>query len=250
MKTHITAVVLSLFTLLSISGTIFAVMYGGIDFPDGAESFADAVIRYMPLYSGGPAPTDLLDPLTALGVPNYVEPSNRSALCLGRGGLVELQFVDNHLTNSGNVTKDLHVFEVGEDVEDTYVAIRPTPETAALLGSGFDADGDGFYEIGKVFGSTSSIDIDAIFPGFAAGALVFDAVQLIDDRLEGGSTGSTVGADIDAVGAIASYDVCSYRLVGDLNGDCQVNLLDLAMMAQHWLINCKTDPANAACLPE
>lgn len=240
---------LCLCAVLAFSGNVYAVIYGGIDFPQGAQSFADAVIRSDPLYSGGPAPTDLLTPSHTLGIPDYTT-SNKKALSLGRGGLVELQFIDNRLTNSGNATRDLHIFEVGPDVEDTFVAIRPTEETAALLGPGHDANGDGFYEIGKVFGSTSSIDIDAIFPGFAAGVLVFDAVQLIDDRNEGDATGPTVGADIDAVGAISSADLCAFRLIGDLNGDCAVNLLDLAMMAHNWLINCKTEPTNAACLPE
>ena len=40
--------------------------------------------------------------------------------------------------------------------------------------------------------------------GFGAGELTFDAVQLIDDTTEGQQTGVTVGADIDAVGAISS----------------------------------------------
>ena len=80
------------------------------------------------------------------------------------------------------------------------MAIRPEPATLLLLNPAIDINGDGFFEIGKVFGATSSIDIDTVFPGFAAGLLRFDAVQLIDDPSEG----ETVGADIDSVGAIAS----------------------------------------------
>jgi hypothetical protein len=71
-------------------------------------------------------------------------------------------------------------------------------------GAGFDTNGDGCFEIGKVFGSTSTIDVDLFFPGFAAGALQFDAVQLVDDRRERQSSGTTVGADIDAVEALSS----------------------------------------------
>jgi hypothetical protein len=179
----------------------------GIDFPDGARSFADAVIQYNPLFQGGPGPTDpnFMDPIVATGLPDYAEVGpSMGSVSLGRGGLIELDFLDNRLTNSGDALDDLHVFEIGPDVEDTFVSVRPTAATASVLGPGFDADGDGFYEVGKVFGSTSSIDIDMFFPGFAAGVLEFNAVQLVDDPNEGASGGATVGADIDAVGAITS----------------------------------------------
>jgi hypothetical protein len=179
----------------------------GIDFPDGVSSFADSVIQYDPLFQSGPGPSDpnFIDASVAVGLPDYDEVGvEMGAVSLGRGGLIELAFADNRLTNSGDAVDDVHVFEIGPDVEDTFVAIRPTAATASMLGVGFDANGDGFYEVGKVFGSTSSIDIDVFLPGFAAGELEFDAVQLIDDRNEGNAGGVTVGADIDSVGAITS----------------------------------------------
>jgi len=190
--------VLVLATWANADGAIF----GGIDFPDGAVSFADAVISYDPLFSGGPAPTTsgFLDPSKSLGIPDGLAGS----VSLGKGGLLEIEFTDNLLTNSGDAGFDLHIFEAGPDVEDTFVAVRPTATTLGLLDPLGDANGDGFFELGKVFGATSSIDIDAIFAGFGVGVLLFDAVQLIDDPDEGLMTGGTVGADIDAVGAIAS----------------------------------------------
>ena len=221
--------------------------YKGINFPNGPVSFADEVILYDPLFSGGPGPTLGNIPSKALGIPDYVS-SNRLYATLGRGGKIELLFSNNLLVNSGSDGHDLHIFEVGPDVEDTFVAIRPTAATAALLGEGHDADADGYYEIGKVFGATSSIDIDAIYPGFAAGELEFDAVQLIDDYNEGGSTGATVGADIDAVGAIGSVRLCNYFIIGDLNYDCAVNLEDIALMASNWLVDCKVDNSDPACI--
>ena len=51
--------------------------------------------------------------------------------------------------------------------------------------------------------------------------LTFNAVQLIDDDFDSSSSG-THGADIDAVQALASI------LLGDINGDGIVNLLDVA----------------------
>ena len=195
-----------------ISNSALATIYGGIDFPDGASSFADSVIQYNPSYSSGNTPTNsnFTNPDKAIGIPDYTGGSSGTgSVSLGSGGLLELRFINNVLTNSGSADKDLHIFEVGPDVEDTFVAIRPTINTLAiLLSNGYsDDNSDGFFDIGKVFGATSSIDIDSIFTGFSAGALEFDAVQLIDDPNEGGSSGPTVGADIDAVGAITSHQV-------------------------------------------
>lgn len=185
-----------------------AIPFGGIEFPQGLSSFADALIRYDPLYSGGSAPThpDFIDPLDALGAPDSAPPVG--SISLGHGGLIELGFVDNVLTNSGDSSLDLHVFEIGTAVENTLVAIRPTSSTLPLISGFTDPNGDGFYELGGFPGGITSIDIDLIFPGFTAGALRFDAVQLIDDVNQGPiGPGDTVGADIDAVGAISSLRV-------------------------------------------
>ena len=237
------------FLLAICSTSLKAETFGGINFPDGIVSFADEIIRYEPLYSGGPAPTENLITEYALGAPEGL--ATNKCLSLGSGGLVELLFVNNELINSGDDTADLHIFEIGSDVEDTFVAIRPTATTASLLGDSvlLDIDQDGYYEIGKVYGSTSSIDIDSIFPGFEPGTLHFDAVQLIDDKNEGNSTGATVGADIDAVGAIGSVRLCQFYLAGDVDFDCDVDLEDFALLATNWLINCNQSPSEPACIP-
>jgi len=192
---------LAVFVATDASGEIIS----GIDFPAGSASFADAVLRYDPLFQDGPSvasPFD--DPTRALGRPDVTSGVGAGFLSLGLGGLVELLFVDNVLTNSGDSTHDIHVFEVGADVEATLVAVRPTVATAALLGLGFDANSDGFYEIGEVVGATGSLNIDDTFLGFSPGVLVFDAVQLVDNDFNPGTTSGTHGADINAVGAISS----------------------------------------------
>ena len=171
----------------------------------GAQTqFADAVIAYDPLFGPGPAPDPLYqDPTRALGAPTV--PGSPNYVSLGRGGMIRLAFVDNLLTNSASAAADLWIYEIGPDVEDTFVGVRPLAGTLALLSAnGFVVGADGYYAIGKVFGSTSSIDLDALFPGFLAGALRFDAVQLRDDPNEGDNVGDTVGADINAVEALAS----------------------------------------------
>ena len=114
-----------------------------------------------------------------------------TSVSLGRGGVIVVEFTDNALTGSGNSDADLHIFEIGSDVEDTFVEISQ--------------DGINFIDVGKVFGSTSSIDIDPFLAaeGLLSSAL-FTFVRLTDDPNEGQSSGQFVGADIDAVGAISS----------------------------------------------
>lgn len=182
----------------------------------GATPFADVVVSYDNLYGGAALPPPyppFLDPTQALGAPNFVGLDNLLSVTLGSGGLVEVGFVDNLLTNSGDGSFDLLVYEIGRDVERTYVSIRPTAATAALLGPAYDTGvpgfpstiGDGFYEVGVSNGSTGNIDIDSFFPATGAGTYTFDAVQLIDDPLQTPTPGlATLGADIDAVGTLSS----------------------------------------------
>jgi len=66
------------------------------------------------------------------------------------------------------------------------------------------SDGVTFVDVGKVFGATSGIDLDAF--GFGTDAM-FSYVRLIDDTDADNQTGITVGADIDAIGAISTVPV-------------------------------------------
>ena len=182
--------------------------YDGVCFPQGDQSFADQVIRYIPDYSQGCVPwhSNFLDPQESLGPPDYTGGSTGTgSVSLGDGGLLEIEFIDNLLTNSGDSSADLWVFEVGPEVEACHVALRPADDATRIdlesMGH-VDSNGDGFYEVGMIGGSTAGIDIDAWAVGLAAGMLKFDAVQLID--VYSGSNHQTCGADIDAVGAIQS----------------------------------------------
>jgi len=216
LKLVLTLITFSILLLIPVgTQNAFAKIFGGIDFPDGDSSFADIVISYDNTFGGNPAPTfaPYLDPTQALGVPDFGGVTNLQSVTLGSGGLLEVGFVDNVLTNSGDTSLDLHIFEIGADVEHTFVSIRPTAATALLLGAGFDTGvpgipatiGDGYYEVGFALGSTDSIDIDSFFPVAKAGTYTFDAVQLIDDSSMTVSGGpAVIGADIDAVGAISS----------------------------------------------
>ena len=98
-----------------------------------------------------------------------------------------LRFTDNVLTGSDDDSDDLWIFEVGPDVEDTTVDVS--------------VDGITWLSVGLVTGNTRGIDIDAF--GFSSSS-AFSFVRLIDVANEGGQSGGTVGADIDAVGAIST----------------------------------------------
>jgi hypothetical protein len=159
----------------------------GTDFPQGVSSFADVVASYDPVIKSGQPTEPNRQPNTAIGKPDYPGGGSNFSVTLGDGGSITLEFADNRLTGSGDSKADLWIFEVGPDVEDTFVEISK--------------DGSTWSAVGKVFGSTASIDIDAF--GFSR-ADQFRFVRLTDDTNEGDQTGASVGADIDAVGAISS----------------------------------------------
>ena len=166
---------------------------GGTDFPQGAVSFADAVIDYSPGLVGSNPTIPHRGAFNALNLPDYAGNNScaSQAACsfvsLGDGGSITLRFLDNFLTGSDNNDLDIWVFEVGPDIEDTFIEIS--------------ADGVSWFAVGSVFGSTAGIDIDAF--GFDSTDL-FSYIRLTDDTNEGGQNGATVGADIDAVGAITT----------------------------------------------
>jgi hypothetical protein len=166
---------------------------GGTDFPQGAVSFADTLVTYTPGLVGGNPTDPYRGAFNALGLPDYagVNSCPSQAGCtfvsLGDGGSIVLRFDDNRLTGSGDNALDLWVFEVGPDIEDTFVDIG--------------MDGLNWHSVGKVFGSTAGIDIDAF--GFGP-ADQFAFIRLTDDTNEGDQSGITVGSDIDAVGAIST----------------------------------------------
>lgn len=185
--TRRTAIIGALVALLSLAAV--AATFGGIEFPEGDQSFADEVEDYDPEIVDGEPTDDHRDPTKALGPPDCPEdttPETRPvcSVSLGSGGSIELEFTDNQLSGNDNPDADLWIFEVGPDVESTSVEIS--------------TDGEDWEDIGKVGGSTTGVDIDQF--GFGPDDK-FNFVRLTDDPDEGAQDGVTVGADIDAVGA-------------------------------------------------
>jgi hypothetical protein len=180
-------IILSL-TLLSVQNA-GAALIGGIEFPDGALSFADEVVSYSPGSDVGSNSTrNWANPEAALGVPDDDGVKAESVVSLGDGGVLILRFTDNSLTTSGDSIADLHIFEVGAVVERMNIAISTN-----------NAD---WIDLGFWSGQPASIDIDSI-SGVVDGEL-YSYIRLTDDSSLN-QTGFPFGeADIDAIGAISS----------------------------------------------
>jgi hypothetical protein len=43
-------------------------------------------------------------------------------------------------------------------------------------------------------------------------------------------------------------EIRDYIITGDLNDDCQVDVLDIALLAENWLLNCDLTPSDPACV--
>lgn len=204
---------------LSLTSFLAAEEFAGVEFPDGVVSFADEVVAYVPIGNVGDTVAS-----HSLGPPNYS--SGRGSVTLGVGGRITVRFTDNVLTGSDSDQPDLHIFEVGHDVEDTLVEIS--------------RDGIVWHDVGKVFGSISSIDIDAF--GFNSTDR-FEYVRLTDDPDEGERSGSTAGADIDAVGAISTTAVVHTPVVSI---EPAVMVSFLSVVGSHYVVEKSTDLENWA----
>lgn len=167
-----------------------------VTFPQGAISFADAVVEYVPGTGGVTAPYQGSG--NALGQPDYtgangcLDQASCTFLSLGNGGSITLRFTDNLLTGSSTNGEadgilDLWIFEIGPAVEAMNVFISK--------------NGQDWSGVGSVGGSTSGVDIDAF--GFSQSDS-FGWVRLVDIFDASFSNGDTAGADIDAIGAITT----------------------------------------------
>lgn len=149
--------------------------------PLGDISFADKVVGFK---NGKPATTvnGYDEPNLALGPPDYAKGGKADAVALGCSGSLVLQFSDNALIDVEG--PDLHVFEVGPDVEETNLAISK--------------NGKQWIELGEISGGRAAIDIVK----FTEAHDTFRFVKLTD--MKSGCRGKFPGADIDAVAAVGS----------------------------------------------
>jgi outer membrane protein OmpA-like peptidoglycan-associated protein len=157
---------------------------GTISLPGGAISFADRVIRFD---EGDPSSKREIarNPQAVIGPPDREAAGEGAALTLGCHGAIVLEFIDNALIDVEGA--DLHVWEVGDDVEPTEVAIS--------------GDGQSWIEVGTVSGGTASLDIAKAADEGAS----YRYVRLSDRDCQSRG-GRWPGADIDAVAAVGTAE--------------------------------------------
>ena len=175
--------------------------FGSDFYSQGLLSFADTVSRYDATAGGGPVPlAGLQVAADALGAPNYSgigEPTpGQGAVSLGRGGVLIVQFTNNILTGSGDARPDLAVYEVGNS------------ELARVEVS---ADNINYTSVGNISFNSRYIDLDAF--GFSTLSQLY-FVRITDVSSDGALSGDSVGADIDAVGALSSRPGLIYTPLG------------------------------------
>jgi gliding motility-associated-like protein len=181
-------------------------------------SFADTVLNYR---SGCPTRAD--DPKGALGISDWTDAGGDTPniVFLGSGGVLKLGFTNNLLTNSGDDRDDVYVFEVGA-LEPVFLGVRPADDYTInqLQKRGItDNDGDGYYVIADIGSLGLGYDLDMAMPGYPAGSLRFDAVELTD-IFQRGCDDPSPGADIDAVCALSSIP---YDCRGVLDGEAEID---------------------------
>lgn len=121
------------------AGAARAEVFGGVDFPGGVSSFADAVVSYQPGLAGADPTAAHQGDFNALGAPDYagVNSCASQAACsfvsLGVGGALVLRFTDNVLTGSDSDA-------VGA-ITTRAVGIVPEPQAWALMIAGFGLAG-------------------------------------------------------------------------------------------------------------
>ena len=136
------------------------------------------------------------DPLISLGVPD-ADDSNYSTgdLCLGFKGVLTVMLDARIYDGEG---KDIYIFEVGGNVEETKVEVSDDLRT--------------WYEIGVAEGRTAGLD----FAGKVPAGSGFRYVRLTDTG-NNAYNGNWPGADIDAVCGLHTRAVESYTETATLN---------------------------------
>ena len=189
--------------------------FNGVFFGMGALAFADQVIDFSP-DAGGQPPTPVhQNANAALGAPNGQgfgpEPlDSTSSVSLGVRGSLTVAFTDNNLTGSGDNQPDLIVFETGE-IESVFVEVS--------------RDGISFFDVGTVGGLVNTVDIDSF--GFGPEDR-FSFVRLTDAG-QGANATTSLGADIDAIGALSSVPIDGFTSGGtavNITGNASPTLLN------------------------
>jgi len=178
---------------LSLCSQLSAIDINGIEFPEGAVSFADIVFSYTP---GEGVDSPYNDPSKSIGLPDWNPQGDAvTNLSLGTGGIVILKFMDNSLTTSGDESADLWIFEASSSSLGS--------NTIEPVSVEISTDAINWISVGSITGDTSGIDIDQYVSNGIVQGVKYRFVRITDLPPET-TEFPWAGADIDAVGAISS----------------------------------------------
>ncbi len=144
------------------------------------------------------------------------------------------------------------------------------PDGEPIEVDGVDLDSGEFHrariELSCADGDTGLVSVfitpDVYDPNHSAAVTVAENVAIGDanhpykpyeNRIDfAGRNGENTNANVDIDNVYVSYrsGFCGYFLEGDVNGDCRIDLSDLASLAKNWLVNCNSLPVNEECMPE
>lgn len=173
-------------TVIFSATAVQAEVFSGVEFPNGAVSFADKVVSYT---AGANVSAPYNSPENIIGKPDYISGGVPEHVALGDGGEIIVQFTDNSLTASGDDSDDLWVFEIGAKLEPTAIYVSE--------------DGNAWVYVGETTGGVGGVDIDKFVGSGVELGVKYSYVKIID-LLPTQSGAPWAGADIDAVGVISS----------------------------------------------
>jgi hypothetical protein len=130
------------------------------------------------------------------------------------------------LTNGSNDWFSLHAHLAGN-----YDGVRISGPESALINKFIQTGHVDFYE-----GEINEI------------GMTVNSLTLVSPGRDLNHDGKWTDYDFDVTFTIIGTFPCQYNLEGDLNDDCKVDMLDFAIVADNWLVDCYTDPNNPACI--
>jgi len=134
--------------------------------------------------------------------------------------------------------------DVGQIVGYQYSSAISINNAGQIVGEAEDTEGNYRATLFDPTGAGNNIDLNILIDP-ASGWMLISASDI-------NNSGWIVGQGINPQGESHAFLLvpCRYKLAGDLNDDCKVDFADFALMAANWLVDCREDPTNPACVPK
>jgi len=134
--------------------------------------------------------------------------------------------------------------DLGTLVGYQYSSAISINNAGQIVGEAEDTEGNYRATLFDPTGAGNNIDLNILIDP-ASGWMLISASDI-------NNSGWIVGQGINPQGESHAFLLvpCRYKLAGDLNDDCKVDFADFALMAANWLVDCREDPTNPACVPK